>query len=108
MDKAPFLRMRTLRSALLALLCIGTLLSHPRGQTTIEAPSDPPAPIILEVINTHFTVGEKIPSGYLRVFSDRTVECQALNNFGDETGVVKRKVLTREELKKIQGVVDQP
>jgi hypothetical protein len=63
--------------------------------------------IILEVINKHFTVGLKIPSVYLRVFSDGTVECHTLRYTRDETDVVKRKALTPDELSGLRTVLEK-
>jgi hypothetical protein len=43
-------------------------------------------------MNRHFTVGKKIPSLYLRVFSDGTAECHT-EKFWEEADVTKTKVL---------------
>jgi len=62
--------------------------------------------MVLEVINKHFTVGLKIPSVYLRVFSDGTAECHTERYTGDEPNVVKKKALTPDELGKLEAVLD--
>lgn len=68
--------------------------------------SDAPPPIILEVINKHFTIGLEIPSVYLRVFSDGTAECHAVRYTGHEADVVKWKALTPGELSKLSAVLE--
>jgi hypothetical protein len=62
--------------------------------------------VVLEVINKHFTVGRKIPSVYLRVFSDGTAECHTVRYAGDEPNVVKKEALTPDELGKLEAVLD--
>lgn len=108
MRKASFLGTRTLRNVSLALLGAGTLLCDLSGQTTVEPANDSSAPVILEVINRHFTVGKKIPSVFLRVSSDRTVECHPLSYTGEDTGVVKKKILRPKEFEGVKALVDQP
>ena len=68
--------------------------------------SEAPPQIILEVINTHFTVGLQIPSVYLRVFSDGTAECHTVQYTGHEAHVVKREMLTPDELSKLKAVLE--
>ena len=62
--------------------------------------------IILEVINKHFTIGLKIPSVYLRVFSDGIAECHTVRYTGHEADVVKRKALNPDELIKLKAVLE--
>jgi hypothetical protein len=64
--------------------------------------------VILEVINKHFTVGRKIPSVYLRVFSDGTAECHTVRYTGDEVGTVKKEKLSQEELGKLEALINGP
>jgi len=108
MGIAPFLWARTLSGAFLTLLGVGVLLCEVRGQKTIESPDDSSGQVILEVINRHFTVGKKIPSVYLRVFSDRTVECHPLSYAGEEPDFAKKKVLTPGEFERLKALLDQP
>ena len=63
--------------------------------------------VILEVINRHFTVGKKIRSVYLRLFSDGTAECHT-ERYSDEQDIVKRKVLAAEDLEGLKAVLKQP
>jgi hypothetical protein len=63
--------------------------------------------MIVEVTNYHFTRDQKIPSVYLKVFSDRSVECHTLGVTGREADVVKKKELTQDEFKEFLAVVDQ-
>jgi hypothetical protein len=66
-----------------------------------------PQKLILEVINKHFTVGRKIPSVYLLVYSDGTAECH-IEKFWDEADIVKRKTLDPRQLKVLQAVLGDP
>lgn len=86
----------------------GALLYQLRGQTTIGSPDVSSSRVLLEVINRHFTIGRKIPSVYLRIFSDNTVECRPLAYTGKEVGTVKKKVLTPREFEIVKGVIDEP
>lgn len=92
------------------LFPIGTVLSlvvilpaplDLRGQATKEGS---PVSVILDVTNQHFTMARKIPSLYVRVFSDRTVQCHALAG-SRGADPVKTKVLTEEEFKGVQMMV---
>jgi hypothetical protein len=69
--------------------------------------STPSSRIVLEVVNRHFTVGEKIPSLYLRVLSDGTAECHAIK-YWDETDVKKMKTLPAEDFAKLMALIDEP
>src|ERR1700722_16429782 len=64
--------------------------------------------VILEVINRHFTVGRKIPSVYLRVFSDGTAECHTVRYTGNESEIVKKGKLTSEELGRLESLLNVP
>jgi hypothetical protein len=108
MGRASFLRAHTLLGGLFTLLALGGLLHEVHGQTTIESSHGSAAQVILEVKNKHFTVGRKIPSVYLRVFSDRSVECHSLKYTGDEVDIVKKKTLTPDEFERVRALVDQP
>ena len=73
-----------------------------------SAKSEPSARVILEVINKHFTMGHKIPSVYLRVFSDGTTECHTIKYTGSEVDIVKRQKLAQEELEKLEALIQTP
>jgi hypothetical protein len=62
--------------------------------------------VMLEVINQHITIGLRIPSVYLTVFSDGTVECHTLKFDGRETDVVKRRTLTPRELEDVKAAIE--
>jgi hypothetical protein len=79
--------------------------SHVAAATVVKA--GPSSKIILEVINRHFTVGKKIRSVYLRVFSDGSAECHA-EKYWDEPDTVKRKALSHEDLAQLKALVEQP
>jgi hypothetical protein len=87
----------------LALLVAGashTLLSQTRNEAH-------PGQVILDVTNYHVTMGRRIPSLYLRVFADRTIECHSLRYSGKEPTVVKKKVLSDKEFRELDDVVGQ-
>lgn len=65
------------------------------------------ARLVIEVINRHFTVGRKIRSVYLRVYSDGMAECH-MEKYWDEPDVVKRKMLGPADLQQLQAVLDGP
>lgn len=69
--------------------------------------SDASPKLILEVINSHFTVGEKIPSIYLRTYSDGTVECHTIK-YWNETDSVKKSKLTKQELQQLKTELNNP
>jgi hypothetical protein len=74
---------------------------------TVTTNSDTPKPL-LEVINRHFTMGKRIPSVYLRVFSDGTVECHMQKYTGKEIDSVKRKTLAAQEFETLRAVIENP
>jgi hypothetical protein len=61
--------------------------------------------LVLEVINRHFTVGKKIPSVYLRVFSDGTAECHT-ERYWSEPDVVKQKKLPAQEYDALKTILE--
>ncbi len=73
-----------------------------------SAKSETSPRVILEVINKHFTMGRKIPSVYLRVFSDGTAECHTVRYTGDEAETIKKEKLSQEELGKLEALMDTP
>lgn len=101
-----------LLASLVALLFSGTISSDVRPKSAelspISAVSETHAPPVLEVINRHFTVGEKIPSIYLRVSSDGTAEGHTLAYSGRERDVVKKKTLAPDEFERLTAVLDAP
>jgi hypothetical protein len=66
------------------------------GQTGSDAPR-----LLLRVVNRHFTVGKRIPSDFLKVFSDGTVECRAVKFGKHDEDAVKKTQLSRDELTKV-------
>jgi hypothetical protein len=74
------------------------------GQARTERAS---AAVIVDVMNYHFTMGHKIPSVFLKVLSDGTVECGSLRATGPEANVVKKKLLTPEELREVTEAIDR-
>jgi len=69
--------------------------------------SDSNAKVILEVVNNHFTMGRKIPSLYLRVFSDGSAECHAVRFDGVEDSV-KKGSLPPKEVLDVRTALNQP
>jgi len=70
--------MKFLPRALLALLVSGAAVSL--GISGAKSGSS--SKLILEVVNRHFTMGRKIRSMYLRVYSDGTAECHTVKYTG--------------------------
>jgi hypothetical protein len=66
------------------------------------------AKLILGVITRHFTVGRRIRSVYLRVYSDGSAECHTFRFTGDETKKIDRKTLAREELQSLEAALGDP
>jgi hypothetical protein len=54
------------------------------------------------------TRGQKIPSLYVKVFSDGTAECHAIKFTGRENNDVKREHLPAKEFAEIKSLLDQP
>jgi hypothetical protein len=73
-----------------------------------NAKSESSPRVILEVINRHFTMGHKIPSVYLRLFSDGTAECHTVRYTGDEAEIVKKEKLSQAELGRLESLIDTP
>lgn len=93
------------------VLCVAASLTLTgfRGQTGSSSESStvpPPPQILLEVVNKHFTVGKKIPSVYLRLFSDGTAECHVIKSSGYEKDTVKTKRLQPKEFAEAKAVLD--
>jgi hypothetical protein len=99
--------MTFLPRALIALLVSGAVSLGVPG-----AKSSPSAKLILEVMNRHFTVGRKIRSVYLRVYSDGTAECHTVKYTGDATDdgpdIVKQKTLAPGDLQNLEAVLQNP
>ena len=96
---------RTGEGVLLLVAVVLGVLSHDlRAQARTEGAS---LPVIVEVMNYHFTMGHKISSVFLKVLSDGTVECHSLRATGSEANVVKTKVLTPDEFREVKEVIDQ-
>ena len=89
------------RTILLVLMALCMSSQRLRGQKEV-----PSSEVILEIINQHITVGLRIPSAYLTVFSDGTVECHTLKFDGRETDVVKRRILTPREFDDLRAAIE--
>jgi hypothetical protein len=60
---------------------------------------------LLRIVNQHLTVGKRIPSDFVKLFSDGTVECHAVK-FWDEEDAVKKAQLSPDELAKAISVLN--
>jgi hypothetical protein len=102
---------RILARAIFVAILVAAALVCESGSSHIEAAnavkSGPSSKVILEVINRHFTVGKKIPSIYLRVFSDGSAECHA-EKYWDETDTAKKKALSQKDFEQLKVLVGQP
>ena len=85
------------------------LMTSSRGETWPSANSKAERghKIILEVMNRHFTMGKKIPSLYVRVFSDGTAECHT-EKYNKEKDVAKMKVLSVDEFERLKAAMNEP
>lgn len=62
--------------------------------------------VLLQVVNRHFTVGKRIPSNYLKVFSDGTVECQAIDKHDGDA--VRKTQISPNEVAQFTSVLNDP
>ena len=103
--KVLFLMSRTSIRLGLVSFIVGSVLLLPCSDSKIRASAgkgpEPRQKTILEVINRHFALGRKIPSVYLRVFSNGTAEC-------DTEKYTKKKVLSSEEFEELKAIIDEP
>jgi hypothetical protein len=83
------------------------LYSQTDGESGKTATPASTVKVILEVVNTHFTVGRKIPSIYLRLFSDGIAECHAVRFSGQEQDSIKKGYLPPKEFDKIKAALNQ-
>jgi hypothetical protein len=98
------------RAVLLTLFVTGAFVYEGQNNSAEAAnalKTGPSSRVDLEVINRHFTVGKKMRSVYLRVFSDGTAECHTEKYWG-ETDVVKRKVLAPEDFERLKSLLAKP
>ena len=68
---------------------------------TIEGHKSEPTQFLLRVINLHFSVGKRIPSNYLIVYSDGSVECHSIKLDEHDKDDVKRVQLNRDDFAKL-------
>jgi len=101
-------RLQYVRLFLLSMTLVCALYSQTRSELRALPPSDSDPKVILEVINYHFTMGRKIPSIYLRLFSDGTAECHTLKFSGQEQDAVKKEHLEPEEFAAVRAILNQP
>jgi hypothetical protein len=92
-----------------ALILVAAVIyegSEHKVEATNSLYADHPT-LLLEVRNTHFTVGRKIKSTYLRVLSDGSVECHT-EKYWHEQDVVKRGMLSSEDLEALNRLLNDP
>jgi hypothetical protein len=92
-----------LRSGSIVLLLSISFSCFVSGQSPSSSPK-----IILQVINKHCTMGRTIPSLYLRVFSNGTVECHKVKYASDDADLVRTKTLTTEEVGNLVTLLASP
>jgi hypothetical protein len=67
------------------------------------------SPVVIEVINAHFTVGRQYKSVFLRVYSDRTAECHYMRwGIEGEKEKVSIKKLAPADYENLRDVLDAP
>jgi hypothetical protein len=95
-----------------ALFLVGPLLiaAHTKGknENSEDKKTEPSQKVVLEVTNIHFTMGEKIPSVYLRVFSDGTAECHVEKYTEKDKDIAKSKILDSKEFENLRAVINEP
>jgi len=91
---------------LLSVAASASLYGQSSNETGPPPASEASAKVILEVVNNHFTVGRKIPSVYLRVFSDGTAECHAKNPSRRDEDATIKKHLSPQEFAEINAVLN--
>jgi hypothetical protein len=103
MKNLPLLAKTAALCGLGALFLVGPLLiaAHAKGknENSEDKKTELSQKVVLEVRNIHFTMGKKIPSIYLRVFSDGTAECHTEKYTGKKKTSLSRRYLTRRNLK---------
>src|SRR2546423_5758860 len=73
-------------------LCL--VCGHTAGQKSVPK-------VVLQVVNRHFTVGKQIPSDYLKVFSDGSVECHAVKSDEHDKDDIRKAQLSKDEFMKV-------
>src|SRR5579862_7433496 len=90
--------LRIARISVTCILLTGSMsVVQAVSQTSSTKLSKPPR-VLRQVVNRHFTVGKRIPSNYLKLFSDGTVECQEIDKHDLEG--VKKTQMSRTNLRK--------
>lgn len=91
-------RASAIRATGFCLLALCFSCVQAAGQTASNAPT-----LLLRVVNRHFTVGKRIPSDFLKVFSDGTVECHAVKFGKHDEDAVKKTQLSPADLAKVNS-----
>jgi len=99
-----------MRSFLQPMLVVMTVLVFLAPPYRLAQSSKVSADIILEVIATHTTMKSEDTYVYLRVFSDRTAECEfsRLSNTENKEHPAVTKTLTQNEFNRIESVMSDP
>ncbi len=113
MENLSLVGRRLLQVGLLTVFVAATASLNTLHSQTIAESGGPPtsdstAKVVLEVVNNHFTVGMKIPSVYLRLFSDGTAECHTVKFTGKEEDTVRKAHLEPREFAEVITVLNQP
>jgi hypothetical protein len=103
MMEGSVLRAKPLFCALIMLFVLG--VSSYRLHSQVAEGS--PAPVIVEVTNSYFTMGRIISGVYLKVLGDRTVECHTLRITGKELDIVKKRQLSQDEFRELLALVNE-
>jgi hypothetical protein len=90
------------------LLSICVLVVGVNGALHSQIPSSYDSNVILEIVNRHFTVGKRIPSLYLRLFSDGTVECSTIKFGKHDVATTRKERLKPEELAQVTSILNDP
>jgi hypothetical protein len=112
MKTLPLLPRTAALCGLGALFLAGPLLiaAHTKGKNdnSEDKKTELSQKVVLEVTNIHFTMGKKIPSIYLRVFSDGTAECHTEKYTEKEKDITKSKILDSKKFEGLKAAINQP
>jgi hypothetical protein len=101
------------RAGLLAVIAIGGLRGEAWLQdhgSPLSTQQAPPTKLVLEVIATKFDIGPSEKYLYLAIYSDRSVEFQAMGPaWSDKPSPTKlKKILTQGDFARLESLLNQP
>jgi len=86
--------------------CILLTTSASTVRAAAQASNTKPSRVLLQVVNRHFTVGKRISSTYLKVLSDGTIECHAIDKH--DADAAKKTQIGTSELVRVTSLLNDP